>query len=125
MSTTGEPTPIYATRGKGGLPGRSGSDAWGRRVCIVSQAKTADGIDPYDGESSREELFTIVSIQSFAIERDERNTAQRLAITRFTSESAQESVRIVFGVRKQRRRKQAKRLRGKVDAGRNHSTGGA
>ena len=81
---------------------------WGRRACIVSHAETADGIEAYDGESFQEELFTIGSIESFAIERVERNTAQRLAITRYTSESAQVSARVVLGVRKQKRRKKAK-----------------
>ncbi len=53
MSTTGELTLIYATRGKGGLPGRSGSYWDGARACIVSQAGTADGII-LRGEEERE-----------------------------------------------------------------------
>ena len=55
MSTTGEPTPIYANRGKGGLPGRSERQQWGRRACIVSQAETADGII-LRGEEEREAI---------------------------------------------------------------------
>ena len=53
MSTTGEPTPIYANRDKGGLPGRSGSNEDDARGCIVSQAETADGII-LRGEEERE-----------------------------------------------------------------------
>ena len=37
MSTTGEPTPIYANRGKGGLPGRSGSNWDGARASSVKR----------------------------------------------------------------------------------------
>ena len=78
----------------------------------------------------QEELFTVGSIESFALERVERNTAQRLAITRYTSESAQVSVRLVFGVRKQAKEEEAIKMAlpwlcGKVDTGRYHSTGGA
>jgi hypothetical protein len=83
---------------------------WGRRAraSSVMRKRRADGIEAYDGESFQEELVNIGSIESFAIEWVERNTAQRRAITRYTSEYAQVSVRIVLGVRKQRRRKKAK-----------------
>ena len=37
MLTTGEPTPIYANRGKGGLPGRSGSNGDGARASSVKR----------------------------------------------------------------------------------------
>ena len=37
MSTTGEPTPIYANRGKGGLPGRSGNNGDGARASSVKR----------------------------------------------------------------------------------------
>ena len=51
MSTTGEPTPIYATRGKGGSTRQQQQQQWGRRAYIDSQAVTADGIESDDGES--------------------------------------------------------------------------
>jgi hypothetical protein len=37
MSTTGEPTPIYANRDKGGLPGRNGRNGDGARASSVKR----------------------------------------------------------------------------------------
>ena len=37
MSTTGEPTPIYANRDKGGLSGRSGSNGDGVHASSVKR----------------------------------------------------------------------------------------
>ena len=62
MSTMGEPTPIYATRGKEELARRQQRQQWGRRACIGSQAEAADGIKSDDGEASKE-LFTIGSMR--------------------------------------------------------------
>ena len=37
MLTTGEPTPIYANRDKGGLPGRNGRNGDGARASSVKR----------------------------------------------------------------------------------------
>ena len=50
MSTTGEPTPFYASRCKGGTR-RQQRQQWGRRACIGRQAETADRIESDDGKS--------------------------------------------------------------------------